>query len=608
MSLLNEHYIDAFLPEDFFSSIGKGLFRRDFYPPFSDRNAWRKAAGSPYAGILIKQAEIALHTPVPPLSYEEYTRFIREGNRADYEKPYFKRREILAYLALGLCLTGDEKKYMPSLLNCIVAILEEWTWCVPAHMTWNRENNTPRNIRPTDLFCSETGCVMASLLQILGQELEREWEGISEWIRKETLERTVYNVMNRHPEDSMTNYWVETESPQNWTIWCSVNNLYIAVICEKDPEKLELFAREFVRLASRYISGCFDDGYCPEGPTYYTKAAMMLFRMLDLLDKIRPGSMKKLFADEKIRNIFEFIAKVKIGKDHLLAFADGSPLMISNFSSLMPAASAVGSARLLKCGHGKISDTGAKCNGDFLIVSLALLFDYPEDIPASFPEDDPFTLFPGRLAILRSDIFSAALKAGNNLEPHNHLDLGHFTIYADGEPVIVDAGTGVYTKQHFSPGRYDIWYLGAKGHNAPVFGESAQIQGADYTADFPCVRQDLIQCDLSDAYPEEAGIKRFIRTLDFKREQVIIEDDFELEKPLPASITLFAAETPEQISENLLKIGRTYLLLEGLTVKNMEEMPELTLRSGDKLWNKPLTAVRLAGNGTCYRMIFRKEK
>ena len=87
------------------------------------------------------------------------------------------------------------------------------------------------------------------------------------------------------------NIWAFDLKAPNWkralqqaTLYKAFANYVVAVrpFDEEEAlqEKLELFAREFVRLASRYISGCFDDGYCPEGPSYYMKANLMIFQTL----------------------------------------------------------------------------------------------------------------------------------------------------------------------------------------------------------------------------------------------------------------------------------------------------------------------------------------
>jgi hypothetical protein len=172
--------------------------------------------------------------------------------------------------------------------------------------------------------------------------------------------------------------------------------------------------------------------------------------------------------------------------------------------------------------------------------------------------------------------------------------------------VIVDAGTEAYTQKHFSPERYSIWYLGAAGHNAPVFGEYGQEEDWDYTASLNVIQPGLIQCDLSNAYPEKAGVKHFLRTLDFNSDRVIISDEFELKESLPVNITLFSVPKPEILSGNRVRLGNVIMILDGLSVKETAEMPELKLRFGELLWGGPLTAIRLTGTGSGYRLMFQK--
>ena len=200
------------------------------------------------------------------------------------------------------------------------------------------------------------------------------------------------------------------------------------------------------------------------------------------------------------------------------------------------------------------------------------------------------------------------MKAGHNLEAHNHLDLGHFSLYSDGEPLIVDAGTGAYTKKHFSSERYTIWHVGAQGHNAPIFGEIRQEVGSNFTAKLDLLQEGRLQCDLSSAYPEKLGVKHFFRTLDFSPEKVILEDDFALQEPRAFTITLLSLKKPEVLSGGLIRIGDILLKLEGIAFERVEEMPELFIRFGQSLWGCPLTAIHLSGNVSKSRMTFEKEK
>ena len=44
---------------------------------------------------LIEEGEKYLSSPIPSLPLSLFRRFMRDGNRREYEKPYFERRKLL---------------------------------------------------------------------------------------------------------------------------------------------------------------------------------------------------------------------------------------------------------------------------------------------------------------------------------------------------------------------------------------------------------------------------------------------------------------------------------------------------------------------------------
>ena len=52
-----------------------------------------------------------------------------------------------------------------------------------------------------------------------------------------------------------------------------------------------------------------------------------------------------------------------------------------------------------------------------------------------------------------------SLKGGHNAVSHNHLDVGNFVIFCDGQPIFIDAGVGPYTAKTFNQDRYTIWSM-----------------------------------------------------------------------------------------------------------------------------------------------------
>jgi hypothetical protein len=112
--------------------------------------------------------------------------------------------------------------------------------------------------------------------------------------------------------------------------------------------------------------------------------------------------------------------------------------------------------------------------------------------------------------------FSA--KGGNNDEPHNHNDLGHFILHLGGESLLADLGAGVYTRQYFGPERYAALHTGSQGHSVPVINRQTQRAGSAYAARVLNYRQrpDGVEfsLDLTCAYAD-AGLESFTRSFDW---------------------------------------------------------------------------------------------
>ena len=491
-----DRYISDRVPDDFYRKIEKGEYATNIYPVFADRETWEKARQSPYADIIIQEADAIINEAIPPLYYSDYKMFNANGDRAKFQNSYFQRRKNLGLLTLAMCLTGNKAKYMTKVIDYTVAIMEEWSWCLPAHASWSHDRL--ERWKFCDLFCAETGAVMAQVHALLADEFDKVFEGLSELIRTKTLERTVYTTLY----SGFEHWWLTAAQPANWTPWCSYNNLAINLMLEKDPAKRVFATKEFLGATSRYINHCPADGYSPEGPSYYNKSNLMVFRTLYLLHKAVPGSMDKIWADPKIRAMVEFIVNLQMGAEHQLTFADSRPEIVPNLSFILPAGKIFDSQELLGLGINRLAKLGTE--GSHLKESLALLFDMPEKLPEKCPVGKSVSLFKNRLVILRSAGFTLSLKGGYNNEPHNHNDLGHFSIFNEGKPVVVDAGTGVYSRIHFSTQRYTLWNTRGSGHNAPVFGKYEQVNGWNYTARFE-LKDNIIICDLSKAYPAQAG-------------------------------------------------------------------------------------------------------
>jgi len=153
--------------------------------------------------------------------------------------------------------------------------------------------------------------------------------------------------------------------------------------------------------------------------------------------------------------------------------------------------------------------------------------------------------------------FFVSAKAGNNLESHNHNDIGNFVVYVNGKPLFIDIGTEEYSVKTFSPDRYDIWYIRSDYHNCFQLDGINQLDGGDYYArDVSCAQDgniSSIYMELKNAYPKEAGIKKWNRSITLNRQEraIIVNDFFKLDRERSFDRYLITPVKPEITSWGL---------------------------------------------------------
>ncbi|NOZ62557.1 MAG: hypothetical protein GXO74_12870, partial [Calditrichaeota bacterium] len=145
-----------------------------------------------------------------------------------------------------------------------------------------------------------------------------------------------------------------------------------------------------------------------------------------------------------------------------------------------------------------------------------------------FPEIQVMT---ARSAASSPKGFFIAAKGGTNGESHNHNDVGQFILYYNGKPVIVDAGKDTYKKITFSGKRYTLWFTQSGSHNLPIINSQMQQNGAKFRAENVRYQTDnekvSFSLDIAKAYPAEANVIKWRRTIDFFRQRkIVISEDY----------------------------------------------------------------------------------
>ena len=594
-----DYYIfNDLLPSDFFDKL-KAQPKIQLYPVFADRASWENARNYSHAkhiadGIL-DEADKLLNTAPEELTQEDFNRFITEGNRSIFENKYFSRRKNLSYLVLACCLSGNKEKYIPQIITYTKAILAEDTWCVPAHCLWNgKEVN---KYKQCDLFAGDTAAMLAIMINILGDELDKEIPGFAKEVNSEVIKHTFGNLLDANTHD--LNYWYHAERPWNWISWCSSNCLLSALLAAPTPELRAEYVQMILYPLSRYYKACDDDGFSPEGASYFPASAGLLFQTLEYMEKAIPNSTVNFYKEQKIRKMLSFLTEIRIG-NNMITYSDSSPKSKANHLLMTQIAKRLNSSELMDM----VKNT--PLTGDnsrrLLMRNLTVFFDYSVKPLKSSSKQVHSTLFRNRLAILRTNGFSGSLKAGHNNELHNHNDLGHFTIYYKDKPIIIDVGTGTYSAIDFSDKRFTLWYTRGNGHNAPLINGVEQENDENDVATLAEIKEEnkvqSVICDLSKSYPEAAKLKKFERTLICAENFAEVHDNLQTDGETEVEISLFTMEKV-QIQGNKVILGEVPLVLDNLVCAeaNMESK-----KFGG--WDKPIYRIILKGKSNKYSIKF----
>ena len=191
-----------------------------------------------------------------------------------------------------------------------------------------------------------------------------------------------------------------------------------------------------------------------------------------------------------------------------------------------------------------------------------------------------------------------AIKGGNNGEMHNHNDVGNFMVYYEGKPVIIDTGVGTYTKQTFSPQRYELWFMQSGYHNLPSFDGVDQKDGERFASKNEAYDADTksFEAEISGAYPENAGVLSFTRRAALTGGVVTVTDAIKLDTEREIDMHLMSAVLPVIEGDKIkLAEGRILIYPADLLTAKIEEFEPTGMNTKsawdtEKLWRIHLTA------------------
>lgn len=481
----------------------------------------------------------------PVLLAADYAAYHRTGDRIGYEEPYFARRTRVAASVLAAGLTGEDR-WVRDAVDGLWLICEETTWTIPAHATEAHRRGSalvdPAD-RDLDLFCAETGALLAWADHVLGDHLDDVSPTVRPRLRREVSTRVLDPFRTRRDWR-----WL-IEEPNNWNPWIHANVLACTLLLEPGPGLAGLVSQDVSQDVSQVLGGLDlfldsypDDGGCDEGATYWGRAGGSLGDALGLLHDASDGRLDG-FTHPKIAAIARYLPAVQIGGPWHVNFADGSPLVTdrSIMQPLLRLGRHTDQPQVVRYAQAQARpSTSAQPLIDRLVSIqrvLGRLFapssdavpDFlPDRDPSSSPPHDGLTPpYPAATWLPDTEILTArehpgladglfvAVKGGHNAESHNHNDVGTLVVALDGVPRVIDLGVGTYTQQTFGPDRYAIATMQSDYHNVPQVNGYAQPPGRHHAASqmkaSATADRVVTTLDLAAAYPLEAGVEQWER-------------------------------------------------------------------------------------------------
>lgn len=441
------------------------------------------------------------------LRYSDYKLFFSTGNRKKYETYYFDRRAKLVCLAALSLIYPENESYFSALQDIIWAVLDEYSWALPAHAF----NNTDNDNTLLDLFSTATGATLSEIYVILEDRLEPL---IKSRIRAEIDRR----IINSYLERTNTFHW-DIGATNNWAAVCSGG--VGAVFIHMRPEFFEKVYPRLDANIKRFLSGFPEDGTCLEGVSYWNYGFGFFVFYNDLLRQFSNGNYD-YFKDPHVKNIALFNQKVFMQDNVTISFSDGNEHSTYNIGLLSFLKSIYPEIKLPPKKYARVNSG----NSDWFYISRSFAY-YDEKYFTEIKSNEEAYFLPNAEWLIKaSPRLAFAAKGGNNGEPHNHNDVGEFIIAAGDKQELCDLGAGEYTRQYFSAERYSIFCNSSFGHSVPFFDGVPQGEGAEHFGK-STYENGVFTIDITAAYDFPA-LDSAIRKFTAKDDKITLSDSFSL--------------------------------------------------------------------------------
>ena len=498
--------------------------------PQADDSFWRDSIPQEMRQSYIEYGEQYLGKQWTVLPWTVFAENKQTGNRVNYEAQCFEKRRQMAALVMAEIIEG-KGRFMGDIINGMGSFCEETWWGIPAHYP----KAVPLSeLQEVDLFNAETASLIVWTKYMLEKQFDTYSPDLNQRIDQEIERRILQPAVEK-------NYWWKTAG-MNWNPWICSNWLACVLICEKDEARKAEAINQIRKATQAFIDAYPEDGGCDEGPGYWDRAAASMFEIMRLLNYDS--------SEPKIQKMAAYAYKTYIGNDYCICFADAHEnKAVQQVNIVYPFGLWLNDQTMRAFGaylgrtRGVLTNPAALYNksGNFPTLGRELFFlRYVRDFIAEKPSEpllkDVWLPDLQIMTARRGSLF-VAMKGGTNGESHNHNDVGSFIVYAPQEhsplssslsPLFIDPAVGEYTAKTFSDDRYSIWTMKSQYHNLPQINGIDQKDGKEYTAKMICHKDGQLTLDIAGAYPAEAAVKSWKRTVAAMKSGISVTENYEL--------------------------------------------------------------------------------
>ena len=507
---------------------------KEYHPYPKTPEEWQAAVPDSVLQEIVKNGEKLLDYKFEAISATISLDYVRSGDRERHGKLSYGKRNALTDLILAESVE-NKGRFVEAIMNGVWSICEESYWGVPAHIRGLPDVENP----VVDLFSAETASVLGMADYFVGDKLDK----ISKLLRK----RIYYETNKRIFEPMLTksdNYgWMSKTKPvNNWNPWIMSNWISATLLLEKDEKRRAEMIYGTMLGTDLYLNGLGEDGGCDEGPSYWFAAGASVFDCLELLGNATKNQIS-IYDEPLIKKMASYVYKTHISGHYFVNFADADPKLRPDGLMLYRFGNALKDEKMVQMGQWAFKNfTSASMGGSYhrprRIENYLSIKQVQKEAAPYVPVNDAWFGDIQVLTARASNGFFMATHGGHNAESHNHNDVGDFMLYANGEPVIIDAGRGNYTARTFSAQRYELWFTQSQYHNLPIINGLGQKAGREFEASNVkstiSEKEATLNLDIANAYDKNAGIVSWNRTVKLNRAKNTVEltDDYALnQKP-----------------------------------------------------------------------------